>query len=464
MGSVTGAWGLLLSFFPPVLTPSYLWALGGLVTETLGLSLGAMTVAFAISLPLSLAAGLRLRGSQTLLAALTAFRAIPDLTLAIFCVILFGIGTGAGLVALTLYYTAAVTKMFADILNTAPRRPLEALSSVGASRLQVAIVGLLPLKQADLLTYGAYEFESALRASIVIGAVGGGGLGSELVGSLAAFDFKRVTTQILALVLVVGVLDRATMWLRRHPRWLGAVIPVGLAAAAIYSPRLFALGHAAQVLSDMFPPEIATQGWAELPQRLWETIWMALAGTAGAIVFAALFAPAIARTIAPVWLAWPMRRLMELLRTIPEIVWGLLLIAVSGVGPTAGAVALGVHSTGSLARLFADALDNAPRQPQAAIAATGASPLMVGAFATAPLALGPLAAHALFRLEWNLRMATVLGLIGAGGIGQALYNAQQLFFYRQMVGYILITWALVAAVDAASSAVRRRYRLTQSTL
>jgi phosphonate transport system permease protein len=213
----------------------------------------------------------------------------------------------------------------------------------------------------------------------------------------------------------------------------------------------------------MFPPEITAQGWAELPQRLWETVWMALAGTAGAIVFASLAAPAIARTIAPAWLAWPVRRLMELLRTIPEIVWGLLLIAVSGVGPTAGAVALGVHSTGSLARLFADALDNAPRQPQVAIAATGASPLVVGAYATAPLALGPLAAHALFRLEWNLRMATVLGLIGAGGVGQALYNAQQLFFYRQMVAYILITWALVAGVDAASSAVRRRYGLSQST-
>ncbi len=462
MGSVTGAWGLLLSFFPPVLTPSYLWALGGLVTETLGLSLGAMTIAFAISLPLSLAAGLRLRGSKTLLAALTAFRAIPDLTLAIFCVILFGIGTGAGLVALTLYYTAAVTKMFADIVSTAPRRPLDALSAVGASRLQVALVGLLPLKQADLLTYGAYEFESALRASIVIGAVGGGGLGSELVGSLAAFDFKRVTTQILTLVLVVGAIDRGAMWLRRRPRWLFALIPVGLAAVVIYGPRLFAVGHAIQVLGDMFPPQITAQGWAALPQELWETVWMALAGTAGALVSASLVAPAIARTIAPAWLAWPVRRLMELLRTIPEIVWGLLLIAVSGVGPTAGAVALGVHSTGSLARLFADALDNAPRQPQVAIAATGASPLVVGAFATAPLALGPLAAHALFRLEWNLRMATVLGLIGAGGIGQALYNAQQLFFYRQMVAYILITWALVAAVDAASSAIRRRYRLSQS--
>jgi phosphonate transport system permease protein len=462
MGSLTAAFGLLLSFFPPVVTPSYLWALGGLVIETVGISLGAMTIAFAISLPLSLAAGLRLRGSKTVSAALTAFRAIPDLTLAILCVILFGVGTGAGLVALTLYYTAAVTKMFADILKTAPRGPLEALSGVGASRLQVALVGLIPLKQADLLTYGAYEFESALRASIVIGAVGGGGLGSELVGSLAAFDFKRVTTQILALVAVVGVIDRATVWLRRHPRWLGAIVPVGAAAVIVYGPRLFAVGHAVQVIGDMFPPEITAQGWAELPKRLWETVWMALAGTAGAIVVAALAAPAIARTLSPAWLAWPLRRLMELLRTIPEIVWGLLLIAVSGVGPTAGALALGVHSTGSLARLFADALDNAPRQPQIAIAATGASPLVVGAFATAPLALGPLAAHALFRLEWNLRMATVLGLIGAGGIGQALYNAQQLFFYRQMVGYILITWVLVAAVDAASGAVRRRYGLFQS--
>jgi len=464
MGSgVGGALGLLLSFFPPVLTPSYLGALGGLVVETLGMSLGAMTIAFALSLPLSLAAALRLPGSKTLLAVLTAFRAIPDLTLAVLCVILFGIGTGAGLVALTLYYTVAVTKIFADILNTAQRGPLEALSAVGASRLQVALFGLLPLKQADLLTYGAYEFESAVRASIIIGAVGGGGIGSELVGSLASFDFKRVTTQILALALVVGVIDRATAWLSRRPRWLGALIPVGAAAIVVYGPRFFAVGHAVKVFGDMFPPEITAQGWAALPEQLWQTLWMALAGTAGAIVFASLAAPAIARAISPAWLAWPLRRLMELLRTIPEIVWGLLLIAVSGVGPTAGALALGIHSTGSLARLFADALDNAPRQPQVALAATGASPLVVGAFATLPLALGPLAAHALFRLEWNLRMATVLGLIGAGGVGQALYDAQQLFFYRQMVAYILITWGLVAAVDAASSAVRRRYRLSQST-
>jgi phosphonate transport system permease protein len=152
---------------------------------------------------------------------------------------------------------------------------------------------------------------------------------------------------------------------------------------------------------------------------------------------------------------------MELMRTIPEVVWGLILIAVAGVGPVAGAWALGLHSTGSLARLFADTLDNAPREPQLALAGTGASAVVVGAYATVPLALGPLAAHALFRLEWNLRMATVLGLIGAGGVGQALYEAQQLFFYPQMLAYVIITWLLVATVDVSSERVRRRYKLLQ---
>ena len=452
---------LLMSFFPPVLAPSYLLALGGPVLETLGLSLGAMAIAFAVSLPLGIAAGLRLRGSRALLAGLTAFRAIPDLTLAILCVIVFGVGPGAGLVALTLYYTAAVAKMFADILRTAPQRPLQALASTGASRLQVALYGLLPLKRADLLTYGAYEFESALRASVVIGAVGGGGLGGELVGSLAAFDLHHVCTQLLVLVALIAALDRAATWLKRRPGWLALLFPLGLGCAWIYAPHLFAFGHAATVIGQMFPPQITPEGWSELPRRLWETVWMAVSGTLGAVVVGLAAGIASARSLSPTWLSIPLRRAMELLRTVPEIVWGLILIALAGVGPVAGAWALGLHSTGSLSRLFADTLDNAPREPQQAIAGTGASAVVVGAYATLPLALGPLAAHALFRLEWNLRMATVLGLIGAGGIGQALYDAQQLFFYRQMLAYVIVTWLLVAAVDISSERLRRRYKLSQ---
>jgi len=450
----------LSSFFPPVLTPSYLLALLPVLLETLGLAVGAMFVAFTISLPLGIAAGLRLPGTGGLLAALAAVRAIPDLTMAILCVILFGVGPGAGLLALAIYYTAVVAKIFADILRTAPRGPQDALRAIGASRLQVALYALLPLKRADLLTYGAYEFESALRASIIVGAVGGGGLGSELVGSLAALDFRRVTTQIVLLVATVAILDQAATWLRRHPRWLPALVPVGVYALLTYAPHLLAFRHSLHVFGRMFPPELGPQDWSALVERLWETAWMAVAGTAGAVVVAIVAGILTARNLVPAWLSWPVRRTMELLRSVPEVVWGLLLIAGMGVGPVAGAAALGIHSAGCLAKLFAESLENAPVAPQLAIAGTGASPLVVAAFATFPLSLGPLAVHSLFRLEWNLRMATVMGLIGAGGIGQALYDAQQLFFYRQMMAYILITWLLVTIVDSASTATRRRFHLS----
>ena len=454
----------VLSLYSPYLSLSYLQALAPPVIDTIGLALGAMFIAFALSVPVAIADALKLPGARLVLLALTAFRSIPELTLAIFCVILFGVGPGAGLIALALYYAAATTRMFSDILRTAPSGPLDALRATGASRLQIALFGLLPLTQADLLTYGAYEFESALRASIVVGAVGGGGLGSELVGSIAVLDFHRVATQILVLVAVIAAFDALAVQLRRHPRWLLLTAPFGLVAVLAYSPRLLAFDHAMDVFSQMLPPEITADGLARLPERLLETLWMALAGTGGAVVVAMVVGPASARNLAPVWLAIPLRRLMELLRTVPEIVWGLILILMVGVGPTAGAWALGLHSAGSLSRLFAESLENAPRRPQAAIAQTGASPLQVFAFATAPLALGPIAAHAVFRLEWNLRMATVLGLIGAGGIGQALYEAQQLMFYRQMVAYILITWALIAPLEQLGQSFRQRRGLLRAAV
>lgn len=447
-------------FFPPVLTPSYLLALVPVLLQTLAVTAGSMFVAFSISLPLGIAAGLELPGTRALLAGLAALRAVPDLTMAILCVILFGVGPGAGLLALAIYYTAVVAKIFADVLRTAPRGPQESLRAIGASRLQVALYALLPLKRADLLTYGSYELESALRASIIVGAVGGGGLGSELVGSLAALDFHRVTTLVILLVLTVAILDRGTAWLRRHPRWLVALAPVGSYAFILYCPHLLAIRHSVHVFGTMLPPELTPAEWSDLGRQLWETLWMAVVGTAGAVLVAAMAGALTARNLTPVWIGWPMRRLMEVLRSVPEVVWGLLLITFIGVGPVAGAVALGVHSAGCLAKLFAESLENAPPEPQLAIAATGASPLAVAAYATTPLALGPIAVHSLFRLEWNLRMATVLGLIGAGGIGQALYDAQQLFFYRQMMAYIFVTWVLVAVFDRVSEATRRHFKLT----
>lgn len=451
------AWHLLAAFFPPTLDPAYLLALLGPLLETVGIAAAAMTIAFAISLPLAIAAGLRLPGTRAALALLGMLRSIPDLTTAILCVVLFGVGTGAGMVALAVYYTAVVAKMFADIMRTAPRRPLDALAATGAGRFHRALFGLLPLTAADLLTYGSYEAESAVRTSVIVGAVGGGGLGTELVGSLSALDFRSVTTQLILLVLLVAALEQVALRVRRRPLWLLPIGLLGVAALVATAPQTLALRHAAQTFGQMLPPRLTADDWAALPRLLWETVWMAAAATAGACVLALPAGLLSARgVLAPGWLAWLVRRLMEVVRSIPEVVWGLVLITLSGVGPVSGALALGLHSVGALSRLVAETLENVPDAPPRALAAVGATRAGIAAFAVLPLAAPVLAVHALFRLEWNLRMATVMGLIGAGGIGQALYEAQQLFFYRRMMAYILITWALVALVDAASNRLRRR--------
>jgi phosphonate transport system permease protein len=136
-------------------------------------------------------------------------------------------------------------------------------------------------------------------------------------------------------------------------------------------------------------------------------------------------------------------------------------VSLVGTGPEAGVIALGLHATGALGRLYAESFENIPTAPVHAISATGARSLSVAAFAYVPLALAPLSVHTLFRLEWNVRAATIVGVIGAGGIGQALFNAQQLFFYRQMTAYILLTWLLVALVDYASGRFRTRFGLME---
>jgi len=457
---VDSTWALLRGFARPDLSPHYLYALIGPMLESLGMSAAAMFIAYAVSLPLGLAVGMRYPGAGLILGALRALRAIPDLTMAIFCVILVGIGAGAGTLGLAIFYTAATAKIFADLFRTAPRGPIVALGSTGASRLQIALFGLLPLKRSDLLTYGSYEFESAVRCSVIVGAVGGGGLGAELVGTLAALDFHRAATLILVLVAMIATIDHLSVRLRRDARWLPPLLLVGAVALWFYGPHIISVSHAARTFASMFPPQLGAADWPKLPRLILETFGMALAGTALAVIVALPLALTSARNLGVPLLRLPVRRLLELLRSVPELVWGLVLISVAGVGPKAGALALGLHSMGSLGRLFAESVENVPPAPMRAIAATGASRVAIAGFAAVPLALGPLAVHSLFRFEWNLRMATVMGVIGAGGVGQALYEAQQLFFYRKMMAYIIVTWMIVALVDAASERTRTRFGLS----
>jgi phosphonate transport system permease protein len=448
--------GLVAAFFPSDLSLSYIGAALVPLVQTVAMAAGGMLIACALGVPLAMLIGARVPGAQLLYGAISAIRAIPDLTLAILCVVVVGIGPAAGTLALAIFYTAMVAKVFADLFLTADERPLDALRATGGSRLSVALFGLLPLTVSDLVSMGCYSFECAVRAAVIVGAVGGGGLGTELVGTLNAFDYHRATTLIIILVLIVASLDSLSWLLRRNPSLTLWLVPFGLAALWAYRPETVALRHAASVIGAMFPPALPDEAVRQLPRLLAETIEIAVAGTALGAVLALPLALVAARNIVPLPAARAVHGLLEIMRAVPEVVWGLILVTAVGVGPVAGIFALGIHSSGVLGKLYAESCENVARAPVQALEATGAARISTAFFAILPLASGAISVHTLFRLEWNLRAATVVGMIGAGGIGQALYNAQQLFFYDQMMAYVAITWIIVVISDLLSDWTRRR--------
>lgn len=461
MSGLESALSLLRQFFPPDLSPSYLKAALVPLYETLEMAAGAILLAIIISLPLALVIGARLPGWRLLRSLLTSVRSIPDLTLAILCVVLIGLGPAAGTVALAVFYTATLGKVFADIFASADPGPIDALHATGARRVMVALYGLLPLRSQDLLTYGGYEFESAVRASVIVGAVGAGGIGTELVGSLNMTDYHRVTTLVIMLVALIAAIDLFVWCVRIQPKLLLLLAVFGAFAAWVNRPHLIALNHAVTTFKSMLPPHLSPEAVREVPALIGQTLFIAFGGTLLAMTFALPLGVAAARNIAPAFISFPVRRLLETLRAIPEVVWGLIFVGVGGLGPPIGILALGLHSTGTLGKLYAESLENVRPEPAMAIAATGGSTIAITSFALLPGAFAPMTVHTLFRLEWNMRAATIVGMIGAGGIGEALFNAQQLFFYDQMLVYVLITWTMIMATDAINTRLRKRWRVIE---
>ena len=155
------------------------------------------------------------------------------------------------------------------------------------------------------------------------------------------------------------------------------------------------------------------------------------------------------------WARLPTRWLLNALRSVPELVWAALLLIAAGLGPMAGTLALAIHTSGVLGRLFAEALENTPPGPAAALRAQGVGTGPVLLYATLPQVLPQLLSYTLYRWENNIRAAAVLGVVGAGGLGQLLAFHMGLFHMGKTATLLGAMIVLVALVDALSWGARR---------
>jgi phosphonate transport system permease protein len=217
--------------------------------------------------------------------------------------------------------------------------------------------------------------------------------------------------------------------------------------------------HAAEFLSGFVPPETAPGFLRKLAFAAGETMAMSALGTALAAVCGVLLALPASHAPSTALAAFARasaRLFLNVMRAIPELVWASILVIAAGLGPMAGTLALAFHTTGVLGRLFADAFENLPPEPGRALRTHGVSRTAVFLYATLPQALPQLASYTLYRWENNIRAATVLGVVGAGGLGQMLMFHMSLFQMRRTGSIVIVMLLLVSVVDALSIWARHR--------
>jgi phosphonate transport system permease protein len=213
-------------------------------------------------------------------------------------------------------------------------------------------------------------------------------------------------------------------------------------------------GNMGQFAKDFFPPDFTE--WRTYVHEMLVTLSVAVWGTALSLVCAVPFGLLSATNMAPVWVVQPVRRLMDACRAINEMVFAMLFIVAVGLGPFAGVLALWVHTTGVLAKLFAEAVEAIDPRPAEGVRATGATNLDEIIYGVLPQVMPLWISYALYRFESNVRSAMVVGMVGAGGIGVVLYEAIRSFNYAQTAAVMLMVIVVVSAIDLASAWLRER--------
>lgn len=474
-------WQFVGHFFPPSGDAVFLQDVARETITTLAIASSGLLLAMLIGMPLAFVATRALdrdvlcgerpspawRALQNSLRALSMLlRGVPDLVWALLLVRAAGLGTLPAVLALGLAYGGMLGKVYAEILESQPAEAAKALAASGSSRLAVFCYALLPQAMQELISYSIYRWECAIRASAVMGFVGAGGLGLLLDTSLRMLNGSEVGSLLLLFLLLVMLTEsisrysRQAVNSRRGGLWLAscALLLFSLSFAWLWPQwrsAPFDIAGLMRFAAEFMRPTLAADFLLDVGKGMLETLLLSALGSALAFAGGAMLAlPASNR--GPRALRQPVRLLLNILRGTPDLLWGALAVLALGLGPAAGVLALALHTSGVLGRLFAQTLENTPPEAEAALRHSGASRLGSLCYGLLPQALPQWIAYTLYRWENNIRIAAILGLVGAGGLGQQLYMALSLFQLSKAATLIIAMLLLSWGVESLSRWLRQQ--------
>lgn len=452
------------SYLPKIVAPLF-YTLQMSVTGTILGSVLALFAAPAGSVALQFPAFFR-RFTRFVIQILRSF---PALVLALIATFLFGLGTFAGTAAITLYTFAIMTKLTYEDADSSNLSAYLALRSMGCSAFPAFFHTVLPEILPSYLTNTLYLLETNVRHSSILGYVGAGGIGLILNEKISWREFHKVGAILLLLFLAVCVIEsisRALSGLIRrefllqtssglHRKYMLRLLSLALiflfaCCLITQTPPDFSHtspGNLQHMLSGFLHPNWSfffSMKKDGLLYLLIETVCISIVGTGIGALIATPLAFFGTRRFTPVPICALFQLLVIAIRSVPFLIYGLIFIRVSGPGAFTGVLTLAMCSIGLLTKRFTECLDALDLGPYRALLAMGIAPLAAIRHAIFPQIAPVFASAILYRFDVNIREASVLGLVGAGGIGAPLIFAMNKYNWSQagaiLLGLIVLVW------------------------
>jgi phosphonate transport system permease protein len=405
------------------------------------------------------------------------FRSIPEIVWAYLFVRVFGLGPGPAVFAIALTVGGSIGKLYAELAESVEPKTVQAMRATGASRWAILLFAVIPQVGRQWVAYALFRLECNIRSGTILGVVGAGGLGSEIALSIRYFQFDKLATTLLAVLLFVIALEIVSARLRQSTfKWtmLFTVAGTCAALASLDIPWSELLSPANMAMLQFSDLPVEPQFIKQTVLQIGETLTMAWAATTISAIAAFVLCPLAASQLTtgsylhdPVrppsmtaylkqGIKWTSRLILQVTRAMPELTLALVFVAWVGIGTLAGILAIAVHNIGVLGRLYSDVLEEVEPGPAAALQAQGASGFATFLFGVLPQVKARLAAFSLYRFEVNVRATVMVGFVGAGGFGDALFTAISLFHLKDLTLLLITMLIVVSAVDAVGDWLRGR--------
>ena len=471
---------LLGKMYPPDTKYADLSLWLSLSVETIAMGVVGTILGFILSFPVCFLAA---RNTTTgpiayyiTRSVVTFFRTFPDFVLALIFIVSFGMGPVPGILCLTLGTFGMLTKFYSEALESIDPKPVEALTATGSHKLGVIRHAVLPQVIPVFMSYTLYMVDSNIRTAMMLGIFGAGGLGIELYLHMEELHYTRVATILFMIVIMVALINRTSARMRKgiidgdifrgSRRRLDILIVLVSSIIAVISVYYMLIGinytlliggisNMISLIPLFWPPDFSNLNL--YITLMIQSIAMAIAGTAIAILLALPLGMLMARNLMKNKIVSNVvRECANLLRAIPEVMTALLFVAAVGMGPFAGVLAIALHTAGVLGEFYAGAFENMDPKPIEAVEATGATFIQRVRHVIIPQITPLFISNNLYILDRNIRASSILGMVGAGGVGFLLIESFDLFYFKQGVAIVIVMIVTIFVADMLSAYIRRK--------